>query len=59
MLVIGNIYILLYYEVSVIYFDFLEPIIAGKVWIKYSSPKADWSLAYAYSESIICTPGRY
>jgi hypothetical protein len=41
MLVIGNIYILFYYEVKVIYLDFFEPIMAGKVWMKYSSPKAD------------------
>lgn len=41
MFVIGKISILFYYEVKVIYFDFLEPIIAGKVCIKYYYPKAD------------------
>lgn len=34
--------------------DFLEPMTTGKEWMKYSYPKADWSLAYAYSESIDC-----
>jgi hypothetical protein len=53
MLVMGKISILLTSEVFVIYFDFFDPIIAGNVWMKYSSPKADCSLANKYSESIV------
>jgi hypothetical protein len=49
----GKISILLTSEVFVIYFDFFDPMIAGNVWMKYSSPKADCSLANKYSESIV------